>query len=629
MAFQRNWRTFAAATVAGSVWLPAAAGAQGAGAEPTEEIIVTSSIVATPRRQLATAVSVIDGPDIELRGYDNLADVLRTQPGIGVTNSGGPGKSTTLRIRGEDGFRTLLMIDGVKALDPSTPQVGPSFDSLLTTNDLERVEVLRGPQGFIYGADSGGVVNVLTARGDGPIGGRVGVEYGAHDTRKLDAGLSGRGDRGDYFVSVTDFETDGFNSRTADTVLRDDDGADNTTLHAKLGWNAAESLRLQLVARDVDASALFDECFHPVTFATVHDCRVTTEQTTYKASADLESGMLTHSVGYSRVDIARDNFAAGSSYFATEGAIGRFEYTGALRRSDQLALVYGADLQSEEMFDGTAVLDRDQAGYYVEYQGAFDDRLFLSLGARYDDNDDFGSHTSSRLSAAYLQDLGVSGVLKYRASTGTGFRAPSLFEIAYNGGPFSFPPAAGLELREESSQGYDLGVDYDAMSGLHLEATYFDQEIEDQIFFDIVGFSGYLQSLGTSKSKGVELGLTAPVGERWEILANWTHNDTVDTGNVPRVRCPENIANLGLGYTSPDDALRLIVNYRVSHDAIDIGGTPLDDYAVLDLSLAYSVSDAVELYARVQNAADETYQEIVGYNTAGRSAYAGVRLRFR
>jgi vitamin B12 transporter len=98
---------------------------------------------------------------------------------------------------------------------------------------------------------------------------------------------------------------------------------------------------------------------------------------------------------------------------------------------------------------------------------------------------------------------------------------------------------------------------------------------------------------------------------------------------VPRLRCPENIANLGLGYTSPNDALRLIVNYRVSRDAIDIGGTPLDDYAVLDLSLAYSVSDAVELYARVQNAADETYQEIVGYNTAGRSAYAGVRLRFR
>lgn len=626
MALQRIWRTFAAATL-GSAWLPAIAGAQAGGAQPTEEIIVTSSIVPTPRRQLATAVSVIDGENIALRGYTNLADTLRTQPGIGVSNSGGPGKSTTLRIRGEDGFRTLLMIDGVKALDPSTPQVGPSFDSLIATNDLQRIEVLRGPQGFIYGADSGGVVNVLTARGDGPFAGRVGLEYGEFDTRKLDAGLSGGGDRGDYYVSVTDLETDGFNSLAADTVLRDDDGADNTTLHAKLGWNATENLRLQLVARDVDASALFDGCFNPVTFATVHDCRVTTEQSTYKVSADLDSGAFSHSFGLSRIDIARNNFAVGASFFASDGEISRFEYTGAYRPSETLTLVYGADLQNEEV-GGGAALDRNQDGYYVEYQGAFAERFFLSLGARYDDNEDFGSHTSSRLSAAYVQDFG-SGALKYRASLGTGFRAPSLFEIAYNGGPFAFPPAAGLQLAEESSRGYDVGVEYDAVGGVHLEATYFDQRIEDQIFFDLVGFSGYLQTPGRSTAKGVELGAAVPVGERWEVLANWTRNDAVDTGNVARLRCPENMGNFGLSYSSPDDVLRLIVNYRVARDAVDIGNAPLDDYEVLDVSLAYAVGDAVELFARVQNAADETYQEVIGYNAAGPSAYAGVRLRFR
>src|SRR5262245_26245834 len=109
MAFQRTGSALAAATLTGSAWLATDAGAQSTSAEPTEEIVVTSSIVPTPRRQLATAVSVIDGASIELRGYDGLADTLRTQPGIGVTNSGGAGKTTTLRIRGEDGFRTLLM----------------------------------------------------------------------------------------------------------------------------------------------------------------------------------------------------------------------------------------------------------------------------------------------------------------------------------------------------------------------------------------------------------------------------------------------------------------------------------------------------------------------------------------
>jgi vitamin B12 transporter len=628
MAFQRTWSTLAAATLTGLCSLPAGAGAQDADVEPTEEIVVTSSIVPTPRRQLATAVSTIDGATIELRGYDSLAETLRTQPGIGVSNSGGTGKTTTLRIRGEDGFRTLLMIDGVKALDPSTPQVGPGFDSLLTTSDLERVEVLRGPQGFIYGADAGGVVNVLTARGSGPIAGRIGLQYGSHETSKLDASLSGSGERGDYFVSATNLETDGFNSQSADTTLRDKDGADNRTLHAKLGWSATENLRLQLVARNVDASALYDGCFSTVTFATIHDCRSTTDQTTYKASADLDSGAFTHSFGYSRIDIARDNFSEGISAFPTDGEIGRFEYTGAYRPSDSLALVFGADLQSEAV-TGSADLERDQDGYYVEYQGAFAERLFVSLGARYDDNEDFGSHTSSRLSVAYVQSLGDGDALKYRASIGTGFRAPSLFEIAYNGGPLAFPPAAGLRLSEESSRGHDVGVEYDAADGLHLEATYFDQHIEDEIFFDLAGFSGYLQSPGTSTSQGVELGLTAPVGERWEILANWTHVDADDASDRRRLRVPENLGNVGFTYSLPDEALRLIVNHRQSRNAIDIGGASLDDYAVLDVSLAYSVSDAVEVFARVENAADEDYQEVGGYRTAGRSAYGGVRLRFR
>jgi vitamin B12 transporter len=628
MALRRTRYALAAAALASGSLLPALATAQATTTTRPEEIVVTSSRVPTPRRQLATAVSVIDGADVELRGYHDLGEALRTQPGVGVSNSGGMGKTTTLRIRGEEGFRTLLVIDGVKALDATGPQVAPSFDSLLATSDIERIEILRGPQGFLYGADAGGVVNVLTARGAGTLGGRIGLEYGDYATRKLEASLSGGGDTGDYFVSATDIETDGFNSRTADTVLADNDGAENTTLHAKLGWNVAEDLRLQLVVRDVDAATLYDGCFSPTTFATLHDCSATTAQTTYKVAADYEHGDFRHSFGWSRIDVEHDNFSAGVSAFATEGEIGRFEYTGVYRPSATSTLVYGADLQAESL-NGDRRLDRDQDGYYVEYQRELAGRIFISAGARYDDNEDFGAHTSARLAAAYHHDLGGGRALKYRTSLGTGFRAPSLLELAYNNGPFAFPPAAGTRLIEESSTGYDLGIEYDTERGLHLEGTYFDQEIDDEIFFDLVGFSGYLQSRGTSSSKGLELGLAAALGERFEILANWTHNDTMDTSNAQRLRRPEDLANVGVLFRSRADALRVIVNYRLARDAVDIGGVQLDDYAVLDLSLAYALSPAVEIHARVQNAADEQYQEIIGYNSAGRSAYAGLRWRFR
>ena len=596
-----------------------------------EEIVVTSSIIAQPRREIGTAVSVIESGEIELRGYADMADVLRTQTGIGVSNSGGAGKSTAVFIRGEDSFRTLLMIDGVKALDPGATQVAPSFDSLLSTSDLQRVEVLRGPQGFIYGADAGGVVNVFTKRGADDLGGQVGLEYGDYATRKVDAALFGGADKGDYFVSAVDLATDGFNAQTSDTVLRDDDGADNTTLHMKLGWNLTEDLRLQLVARDIDAEAQFDGCFGTAPFfASSNDCVSTTDQQTYKLSADHATDRFTSSFGFSEVDIARDSLTAGISTFATEGSLARVEYTGSYRPSDELALVYGIDLQDEELTDFFGPRSRDQNGYYFEYQGGFGDAFFLSLGARYDDNDDFGSHTSSRLSAAYVQSLGADRSLKYRASAGTGFRAPSLFEMSLNRSATS-PPAVGVVLKEETSRGYDVGVEYNGTNGLHVELTYFDQEIEDAIEFDLVFFSGYVQSTGVSTSKGVELGANVPLGDRWQLLANWTSNDAEDAAGRQRLRRPKNLGNVGVQYRAASERLALLANYRLARDSIDttfLGTVSLPDYEVLDLSVTFDASELLQVYGRVQNATDETYQEVVGYNTAGRSIYGGVRLRF-
>jgi len=595
------------------------------GASRLEEIVVTSSVVETPRRQIGAAVSVIDGGEIELRGYHSLADVLRTQPGISVTTSGGQGKTTSLRIRGEEAHRTLLMIDGVKAIDPTGVQAGPVFDSLLTTGDLARVEVLRGPQGFMYGADAGGIVNVITRRGEGELDGRVGIEQGRFDTRKLEGSVAAGSERGDFYVSVTDLETAGFNATTGDAVLADDDGAENTTLHAKLGWNVTENLRLQVVARDIDAFTEYDNCFGDAGQTDV--CAGTTEQTTYRISADHGTERFTSRIAYSEIDIVRDHFADEELAFGTEGELARFEYSGSYRPTPGATIAYGVDLQDERMTTETGTEQREQHGYYAEYQGAFADRFYVSAGARYDDNEDFGTHTSVRLSAAYVRDFATGATLKYRASYGTGFRAPSLFEVAYNRDSET-PPAAGTVLREEQSRGYDVGVEYDGPRGLHAELTYFDQRVTDEIFFDLDAFSGYLQSPGTSTSKGVELAARGPVGDRWQVFGNWTYNETRNTDDRQRRRRPRHIANVGVLYAALDERLRISANYRISKDSIDIGTVTLDDYGVLDISAAYALGERIELYGRIENAGDEEYEELIGYRTPGRSLYGGVRLRF-
>ncbi len=596
---------------------------------PLEEIVVTSSRIPTPLRELGTAISVIGADEIELRGYNSLADILRTQPGIGVSNTGGQGKATSVRIRGEEGYRTLVMIDGIEVSDPTGTQVGPDFSHLVTTSEIQRVEILRGPQGFIYGADAGGIVNIMTRVGEGDLGAQADLELGKFATQKLDANIHGGSESADFFVSIADISLQGFNSRAADTVLVDDDGYDNTTLHTKLGWNLNDDFRLQLVARDVDARTEFDSCGFPTT----HDCVADTEQTTFRLSADYSAGDYTHLFAYARTDINRDNFADGIAAFGTSGSLSRIEYTGSFRPTDQATLVYGVDLKTEAVIttDGND-LSRDQDAVYFEAQGRLSNELFVTAGARRDYNDDFGTHDSVRVTAAYLQTLASGSTIKYRAGYGSGFRAPSLSEIAYNAGPFAFPPAQNIALKEESSDGFDIGVAFTREDGLSLEATYFDQRIEDEIFFDLGGFSGYLQSLGINESKGVELAAQIPVGPRWNLLGNVTRNETNNSEGLQRIRRPELTANFGLGYVSVDSKLRLLANLRISRDAVDeifgTGRVPLDDYQVLDISGTYRWSEGIELFGQVENVTDENYAEVIGFLVGGTAVSAGVRLRF-
>jgi vitamin B12 transporter len=597
-------------------------------AEPVEEVVVTSSKIRVSRRQLGVAVSVIEGAEIELRGLATLADVLRTQPGIAVSSNGGPGQSTSVRVRGEEGFRTLALIDGVKISDPTTPQVGPRFDHLLTTSDLERVEILRGPQGFIYGADAGGVINVLSRSGEGTPGGSLGLELGAFGTRILDAAFEGGSDYGDFFFSVKDVEIDGFNVRANDLELADDDGYQNNTLHTKLGWQVAERLRLQLVARDVDARTEYDGCGFPAT----NDCSGASRQTTMRLSAKHTAGRFTNDIAVSTLKLESQDFTDGVAAFSTDGELVRAEYTGSFKPDDTMALVYGIDLQREDIVNSGDDLSRDQFAYYFEYQSRIGDQLFVTAGARFDDNDDFGGHTSARISAAYLQDSVQGATLKYRASVGTGFRSPSLFETAYNRGPFAFTPASRTDLVEESTTGFDVGVEYRAATGTRVELTYFDQQIDDEIFFDLATFSGYLQDRGESSSRGLELAVELPLLERWSILGNLTYNKTANNSGQQRIRRPELTGNLGVRFNTVGDRLRLLANYRLSRDAVDevfpAGRVILENYEVLDVSSAFAINDAVEVYARLENLLDDDYEEVAGFESAGRAAFAGIRIRF-
>jgi vitamin B12 transporter len=597
----------------------------GAPRNALEETVITSSRVPTPLRQIGTSVSVLTQLEIAERGFSSLYDVLRTQPSIGVTNAGGAGKSTSLRVRGEEGFRTLVLLDGIDITDTSTPQAMPRMEYLLSSG-IQRVEILRGPQGLMYGADAGGVVNISTVSADDGIGGELSAEGGRYGSQEFAGNVGGGNGTVDFNLSAADYETDGFNARTTDTDLKDDDGYDNTTFHGRAGWNVTEDMRLTLVGRDVDGSTHYDSCFTVDSFESTNACKDEFDQTAWRVAGEYRTERFTHEVFYSDNDSDRDSYSEGKLSGEFGGELERFGYLGSFTGSDALRLVYGADFEDESA-DGTFLTaDRSQDGYYLEYQGGFQDRIFLTAGARYDDNDDFGSNTSYRASAAYLIPL-PGGELKFKGTYGTGFRAPSLSEIATNMNPFTLPPAFGTDLSAEESEGYDIGVSWMGESGLYLETVYFDQTIDDEIIYDPLSF-GYLQASGDTKSNGVELIGDWPILEGLSLAGNYTYNDTESFDAGDRAFRPKHLGNLGMRWATLDERLVLGLNVRVSHDSKDLDGSSLDDYELVDFNASYLIGYGVEVYGRVENLLDEDYEEFPTYNTSGAAGHAGLRYSF-
>lgn len=592
---------------------------------PLEEIVVIASRIPQPLRRIGSSVTVIDADDISARGNLGLADVLRQHSGVASSSNGGAGQPLSLRVRGEEGYRTLALLDGLRLSDPSATQVGPMLEHLLSSG-IERVEILRGPQGLSYGADAGGVLNISSRSGSDGLQATLEAQSGAFGTQQTSTTVGGGNDRADFFVAATRMRSDGFNTLAADTVFADKDGYDNDTLHLRGGVDLAEAWRVDLVHRVVDSASAYDNCFSPT--GNGNDCRAEFAQQSSRFALAYSGTNINHAVSYNRNDTDRDNFSSGAFAFGSKGGLQRWEYMGSASALPGFDLVFGADLE-EALNNGSG---RENRGLFLEYLSDFSDRFYLTAGLRHDDNDDFGSNTSHRVSAAYLVDVANDATLKFRGSIGSGFRAPSPYEIQYNSGSWAYPPASLVTLQQETSTGWEAGVEFVQGQTLKLEAVYFEQQVDDAITFDLVSWSGYLQDFGTSSSHGVELATELLLGTHWRLGSNYTWNDTERPNGLQRVRRPRHLFNAGLSWHGLDQQrLNLNAFVRASRDSTDdVAGTvvALPDFAVVDLSAFFSVSDSLQLYGRLENALDEKYQEVIGYNTAGRAAYLGFKLGF-
>ncbi len=588
-----------------------------------------------------SAVSVLDEELLQQRQTPALAEILRAVPGLAVSRAGQFGTQTQVRMRGAESNHTLVFIDGVRANDPAQNSEF-NFAHLLNA-DIEAVEVIRGPQSSLWGSDAlAGVINIRTRRGGDGFGGHLYAEGGDNSWQNF--GGSGRygSEQLKAAVSVASIETDG------DNISREggeDDGYDNTTVNGTVDWQASDVFAVEGSLRYVDASNDYDEVDFSTGLPGDSDSETDVEQFYGRIGVSLDTldGRWRHRASVALTDTDNDNrgvfsqtsadaeilvYTLQTSYDLAQG----HTLTGAYERWEEDFEQRG---QATNFGDPNQDQDMDTDSFILEYRGQLTDHIAVLASARNDDNSDFDDKTTGRISARWQVGGGDTSL---RAAYGTGIKNPTFTERFGFFSNFVGNP----DLKPEESTSWELGVDQRLLGDrLSLSATWFDEELEDEIngfAFDpgIMDFTAINED-GKSEREGLELSGHWLITEDLSLRAAYTWLDAQEDDGSDEIRRAEHIAsaNLNWRFAGGRGNLNLQVDYNGEQDDFFFPPVPpfqerveLDDFTLVTLAASYRLWGDVELYGRVENATDEDYEEVFGFVAPGRTAVAGVRYSF-
>ncbi|ATE63086.1 TonB-dependent receptor plug domain-containing protein [Rhizorhabdus dicambivorans] len=622
-------RTFTTTTlIAALAALPAAAHADEAG--DADSIIVTASRSEQKLSEAGQSVTVIDSMLIEQRQTVSVAELLRTTPGVTIARNGGPGGFTGVFIRGAQSEQTVALIDGVKINDPSSPGGGFNFADLLT-DGVERIEILRGPQSVLWGSQAiGGVVNLITrAPTETPQLSATG-EYGRYGTGHLTANASGTAGPVALSAGAGYLTTNGISAFARGPER---DGYDLFGAHAKAVITLDERLSIDLRGLYTRSKVDLDG-FAPPTFAFGDTSEYSRQEQIVGyagINAGLFDGRLNNRLAIAYTLIDRDSYDRALTPRKTLAGRGRnlrYEYQGVAEIADWANGTFGAEheKQSYRTFDSFSGRQKRRANTdsaYADIHLKPAAGLSMGAGIRHDDHSGFGGATTMSADTAYSPNGGATLI---RASYGEGFKAPSLYQLY---GDFGNPA-----LVPEKARGFDAGITQQLLDGaIEASATWFTRKVRNQIDFDLSTFA--YGNLAAVRARGVELGLKLRPAEGFTVDANYTYTKAVNRQRSDPnfgkdlARRPRNSVNVSADYAWPFGLKTGATITHLSRSYNDAGNfTRIDGYALVDVRLAYPVTDRIELFGRVENLFDQRYQTATDYGQPGRAATAGVRLRY-
>lgn len=598
-----------------------------------DDIVVTGVRTPTPLEALPARIDVIDRAEIEALSLVTLTEAI----GSHAVQAGGAGQQASVFLRGANSKHALALFDGMRVNDASTPNAQYDF-GLDTLGGLERVEVLRGPASAIYGSDAiGGVVNLIPRRG-----GESAFEpffegaAGSFETRRAVIGAAGGAGGFEYGLSAEVFDTDGHDlvpSRIV-TATGDPDGARQSafTLSAR---NDGGVFVFDALVRVRQADVAFDTFSGGPFFdlrADDPDLEGSNDQTLWRLGTEMEAGAsLTLRLEGGEVRTERAEIDAGAVINAAE-ARQRFLDASARYAQGGSSLVAGIELRRDEIdtqpqFASPLSAEEEQSALYLTGQTRFAERFTATGSVRVDEYESFGSQTTYALGL-----VGDFGPLRAFASYGTAFKAPSLserFEVSmFNiGNP---------DLLPEDSRSWELGADWRVVEGLTLGGSYYQTRIEDMIDYNF----GTLQNVnvGEASIDGAEAYIEAAPAS-WaslRLVYAWTdaRNELTD---APLARRPENAWRIDARVT-PTERLALALSWDFIGERTDVtyrdngtfesGNASVESFNVGALAVTFDLDERAQLFARVDNLSDETYEQPAAFAAAPRGTSVGVRARF-
>jgi len=608
-----------------------------------ENILVSASLLPITSKRSANAITIIGSDQIKNRAVVSVSDLLRDVAGLAVSRSGVQGSQTQIRVRGGEANHLLVLIDGVEVNNLSQ---NDEFNwGNLVASDIERIEVIRGPQSSMLGSDAmAGVVNIITRSADQPLSTNIFSEIGSFNTQNNGISIGLKDGAFDMRLGISDLQTDGDNISRSGS---EKDGYENTNLNLKSGWRVSNQLNLTLAARQSDGINEFDADINFDSLIDDQDDLSKFLSSTKRLKADYSSldGHWQHQLSIARSTNENAEFNGNIPGTATYSNKDQQRLVSSLLWGELNHRLSFLVEREEEKFQQRGVINdygifgiydpnqkrsRDTDSMALEYRADISDKLTVAASTRYDDNSEFNTGNTSRIEAIYQ----INDSLRMRSAYGTAIKNPTFterfgFYTNFIGNP---------SLEPEQSSNWELGIDQQFLGGhSSISFTLFNSELENEIdgnFVDPVTFRyTSVNRAGLSKRQGMELTTLNQFNDAVSLNFSYTYTDAVESdGNyryVDEVRRPRHTGSLNLSW-QVKDTLHINTNAQHNGSQIDVvypENVKLADYTLINLSANYKATQNLDIYIRFDNLFDESYEEVFSYQTLGFSANIGIRYK--